>query len=97
MIIVWGSIETKPEFTENALELSLEHVKRSRLEPGCLMHSVQIDVENKQRIVFFEEWEDMNALQIHFQVPESVEFIKAVSGMATGAPLLKIFDATQVK
>lgn len=96
MIIVWGSFEASEEHMDRVLELSLQHVRRSRQEPGCVSHSVQIDVENRNRLVFIEEWETMSALQTHFKVPESGEFIAAVSQQAVSPPVMKIFDATQV-
>jgi quinol monooxygenase YgiN len=94
MIIVWGSIEARAEQFDEVLRLCLEHVHRSRSEPGCISHSVQVDAENPHRLVFFEEWRDMSSLQTHFKVPESELFIKSVSQLTAGAPAMKIYDAT---
>ena len=94
MVIVWGSIEAMDDRLDEILRLSHEHVRRSRKEPGRVSHSVQIDAENRNRLVFFEEWESMAALQTHFQVPESAGFIKAVSDMAVSPPVMKLYEAT---
>ena len=94
MIIVWGSIEARADKVEEAKQLSLDHVRRSRKEPGCISHSVQADVENPNRLVFFEEWEDMPALQAHFEVAESAEFIESVTRLAACPPTMKIFEST---
>jgi quinol monooxygenase YgiN len=96
MVIVWGSIETLPDKFEEAIQLSLEHVHRSRQEPGCISHNVHIDVENRARLVFFEEWVDMPALQRHFAVPASGGFVGRVSRLAVGPPEMKIFESEQV-
>ena len=96
MIIVWGSIEAMPDKTEEAIQLSLEHVHRSRKESGCISHSVHIDAENPQRLVFFEEWADMAALHTHFAVPESGDFVERVGRLAVGPPEMKIFESTLV-
>lgn len=96
MIIVWGSIEARAEQFDEVLRLCLEHVQRSRSEPGCISHSVQVDTENPHRLVFFEEWQDMSSLQAHFKVPESGQFIENVSHLSAGAPAMKIYDATPV-
>jgi quinol monooxygenase YgiN len=93
VIIVWGSIEARAGKLEEVLQLCLEHVHRSRSEPGCISHSVQVDAENPNRLVFFEEWRDMPSLQVHFQVPESRLFIRNASQLATGTPAMKIYDA----
>lgn len=97
MIIVWGSIEARDDCREKVLQLSHEHVRRSRKEPGCVSHSVQIDAENSNRLIFYEEWETMSALQAHFQVPESAEFVTAVGELAIGPPVMKLYEATQLQ
>ena len=94
MIIVWGRVNVKPGHFDDVLRLSLEHVHRSRKEPGCLHHSVQSDVENPLSLVFYEEWEDMAALQLHFQVPESGQFVAALTALLTGDPEMKVYEAT---
>lgn len=96
MIIVWGSIEARADSLEEATRLSLEHVHRSRDEPGCISHSVQVDVENPNRLVFFEEWEDQSALQAHFAVDESRDFVSKVSRLAVTPPEIRIFESTHV-
>jgi quinol monooxygenase YgiN len=97
MIIVWGSVEARGNCREEVLRLSYEHVRRSRKEPGCVSHSVQIDADNKNRLIFFEEWETMPALQTHFQVPESAAFVAAVGKLAIGPPEMKLYEATQLR
>jgi quinol monooxygenase YgiN len=94
MIIVWGSIEALADRLEEASRLSLEHVIRSRGEPGCISHSVQVDVENPNRLVFFEEWEDQSALEAHFALAESRDFVGKVSTLAVTPPQIRIFEST---
>lgn len=96
MIIVTGSVKVRPDALEELLRLSLEHVHRSRLEPGCLLHSAHQDVEDPNRIVFLEHWADLEALLVHFRVPESGEFAKAVTNVAVDAPTLEIYTAETV-
>jgi len=75
------------------LQLSLEHVRRSRLEPGCLLHSVHHDVDDPSRLVFVEHWVDRDALLTHFRVPASRAFAKAAGDLAAEQPTLEIYDA----
>jgi quinol monooxygenase YgiN len=49
MIIVTGSVVARAETFDRVWALSVEHVHRSRLEPGCLSHSVYRDHENPLR------------------------------------------------
>ena len=96
MLIVTGSIQARPDCIDQALTLSLAHVQRSRQEPGCLMHSVHRDAEDPLRLVFLEHWVDADALREHFAVPESGEFVRAVSALAAQPPEMTIYEARPV-
>lgn len=93
VLIVTGSIRVRPEELERAVELSLEHVRRSRAEPGCLLHSVHRDVEEPLRLVFLEHWSDASALRTHFDVPASGAFVRALSRLTDNPPEMVIYDA----
>lgn len=97
MIIVTGSVQAKADRIDEVLALSLEHVRRARNEPGCLLHSVHQDVEDPQRVVFVEHWQDADALRAHFAVPESSAFVAGLTDLVAGSPTLDIFDATPAR
>ena len=96
MIIVWGCAEAQRGKLDELLRISLEHVARSREEPGCIQHGVHIDAENENRLVFFEQWADRAVLQTHFDVPESGGFVQQAKALSVGPPEIRIFDSTQV-
>jgi len=93
MIIVTGSVTAKADNIAEATGISLEHVHRSRQEPGCLSHDVHIDVENPLHLVFVERWADLAALRAHFAVPESRGFARALGQLAAAPPVLQIYSA----
>ncbi len=93
MIIVLGSISVRPDAVKQALQLSQEHVMRSRAEPGCIAHAVHVDSENPARLVFVEKWASPADLRTHFQVPASGAFVKALGELAVSEPSMEIFDA----
>jgi quinol monooxygenase YgiN len=97
MIIVTGSVRARPDAIDEVLRLSLEHVHRSRAEPGCLLHSVHRDVEDELRVVFLEHWTDQQALAAHFGVPASNEFVQAVTALAAEPPTIDIYEAEQAR
>jgi quinol monooxygenase YgiN len=97
MIIVTGTVTARPEALDEVMRLSLEHVHRSRLEPGCLLHSVHQDVENANRVVFIEHWSDRDALLAHFGVPASRAFAKQVEQFASERSSMAIYDAETVR
>ena len=96
MIIVTGSLVVKEGSLTDALTLSIEHVRRSRAENGCISHAVHQDAENPARLVFVEEWSDNATLAAHFAVPASRAFAKAIGELAVEAPKLNVFEAKRV-
>jgi quinol monooxygenase YgiN len=97
MIVVTGSVTARPDSFDDVRRLSLEHVQRSRTEPGCISHAVQVDCENPLRLVFFEQWADRTALLNHFAVPASREFVKALQPLASAASTIELYDATRLE
>jgi quinol monooxygenase YgiN len=93
MIIVTGSVQAQPEHVDELLALCVEHVTRSRGEPGCISHEVHRDVEDPLRVFFFERWKDTAALRAHFEVPASLTFVTAAGVLASASPTLEIYAA----
>jgi quinol monooxygenase YgiN len=94
MIIVLGRVTARPDTIDEAIRVSLEHVHRSRVEPGCLLHSVHRDVEDPMTLVFIEHWADRDALSAHFRVPASNAFVGALRVVAAEPPSMEIYDAS---
>ena len=92
MVIVTGSVTARPDTFETLLDAALAHVRRSRLEEGCLLHSVMVDAENPLRLVFFEQWSDRAALEAHFRQPGSGEFMSAVRELAAESTRVQTFE-----
>jgi len=96
MIVVTGSVTAKPDTFDEVRRLSLEHVHRSRTEPGCISHAVHVDCENPLKLVFFEQWADRAALLTHFAVPASRDFVRSLQSLAAAATTIEIYDATKL-
>jgi len=97
MIVVTGSVTARQDSFDEVRRLSLEHVHRSRTEPGCISHAVHVDCENPLRLVFFERWADRAALLNHFAVPASREFVKSLQSLASAATTIELYDATRLE
>lgn len=97
MIIVTGSAIAREGADAEMQEISLEHVLRSRTEPGCISHEVSRDVEEPRRFVFVERWADMAALQVHFRVDASRQFAKDLAQLSDGKPEMAIYQADAIK
>jgi len=90
MLVVTGSVTARPESFEALRQAALDHVHRSRTEPGCLTHSVQVDCEDPLRLVFYEEWADRAALDVHFAQAGSLHFMRAVRELGATSTRVRI-------
>jgi quinol monooxygenase YgiN len=97
MIIVTGSATAREGADGEMQKISLEHVLRSRTEPGCISHAVSRDVEEPNRFVFVERWTDMAALQVHFRVEASRQFAKALAQLSDGKLEMTLYQADTIK
>ena len=97
MIVVTGSVTAREETLGEIRKLSLEHVHRSRQEPGCISHAVHFDCEDPLRLVFIEQWADRAALLAHFAVPASRDFVRALQPLAAAATTIEIYDAAKLE
>ena len=97
MILVTGSAVAGPGSLDEALRLSLEHVRRSRQEPGCVSHAVHVDAEDPMRLVFAEVWEDADSLRAHFELPASVAFVIALTPLLVGPPTMEVYEASPTR
>lgn len=94
MILVLGSITAKPDTFETLRHMAVEHVERSRTEPGCISHDVHIDNANRLKLVFIEKWSDVAALGTHFKVKASIDFVNRARELGAAAPTIEIYEAS---
>jgi quinol monooxygenase YgiN len=95
MLIVTGTVTARPETFDDLLRAALDHVARSRTEPGCLNHGVHADCENPLRLFFFEQWADRPALDEHFAQPGSQAFMRTVRELAASGSGVQIFPIVE--
>ena len=93
-IIVLGTASATEADIDELIAAALAHVERSRLEPGCISHGVQRDVEDPLRLVFVERWADRAALDVHFRQPGSAEFVEVVGRLQSAPPTLDIYTVS---
>jgi len=96
MVIVLADVQVVPHHHDEAWALTQAHVARSRAEPGCVSHAVYEDPDRAHHLVFVEQWASEDALQAHFAVPASVDFVNALATMAAGRPRIRMYRATEL-
>ena len=96
MLIISGDITARSDSIADMTRAAIEHVRRSRLEPGCISHDVSIDAENALRLIFFERWQDVAALTAHFALPASRTFWRLLQELAAKPGAMQIYDAREI-
>jgi quinol monooxygenase YgiN len=96
MILVTGSILAREDTFDDVLRACLEHVERSRQEPGCISHDVHVDCQNPMRLFFFEQWADEAALRTHFAVEGSKAFVRSLKGRIVETSGTQIYRAEAI-
>jgi quinol monooxygenase YgiN len=96
MILVTGSLQTRPETSARLIALCRAHCERSRREDGCISHNVHADLDEPANLVFVEYWRDMEALRAHFALQESRDFVKQARSLSAGGAPMRIFDINDV-
>jgi len=96
MILVTGSILAREDAFDEVLTSCLQHVERSRAEPGCISHDVHFDCQNPMRLFFFEQWADEAALRAHFAVEGSRAFVKSLKGRIVETSGTRIYRAESI-
>jgi quinol monooxygenase YgiN len=92
MVVVTGSVIARSETLDELWALCVEHVRRSRSEPGCLSHAVYRDPEHALRLVFVEEWTDRAAIEAHFALAASRDFVRSARRLASEPPQMKVLE-----
>jgi quinol monooxygenase YgiN len=93
MIVVTGSVTARADSFDEVRKLCLEHVRRSRTEPGCISHAVQVDCPPAAGV--FRA--DRTALLAHFGFPASRDFVNRVQSLAAAATTIELYDATRLE
>lgn len=97
MLIVSGDVTARADAIDDMLRAALEHVRRSRHEPGCISHDVSVDAENPLRLLFFERWRDPEALKAHFALPASQTFWRRLQQLAAHPGAMRIHEAAEIR
>ena len=85
MIVVTGSVTARENSLDEVRKLSLEHVRRSCKEPGCVSHAVHVDCENPLRLVFIEQWADRATLSALFRAAGLARFRPCAAAARRGS------------
>lgn len=96
MITITASILTTADNRDAIVKLCAEHSARSRKECGCISHHIYADCEDTSQLFFYEQWQDEAAVSEHFQVPESLQFVKDLTALVGMRPEIQIYQSKPI-
>jgi quinol monooxygenase YgiN len=84
MIIVHGTFPVKADVRDDALELMRQMASASRAELGCISYEFYVGLADPNRLLLFQEWESVEALQGHFETDHMEEFLRVLPDVLNG-------------
>ena len=91
MIVVVGRVRTDAEKREALVRIGQAVAAASRTESGCISYRLYEDTETENEFVFVEEWENGEALQLHFATPHIREFMHEIPATIIAPPDVKFY------
>ncbi|MBQ24322.1 putative quinol monooxygenase [Alcanivorax sp.] len=96
MIIVKGSFPVKEDEQPQALELVQALASASRGERGCLAYEVYLQADAPRVIMVWQQWSNLDALEIHFGSEHVDAFLDAIPDMIDGDVTSARFDVSSM-
>jgi quinol monooxygenase YgiN len=87
MVILQGVFTVNPDDREQFVQASIEGMRSSRQEEGCLEYVIAADPLDPGRVVLSERWESTEHLQQHLQGQSTRRDDSAQGGSARPTPL----------
>lgn len=89
MLIVIATLQGQPEKRELISTALAKAAAASRGDAGCLSYAFHVDLEDPDRFVSVETWEDQASLDAHFQAPHLAELFGVLGDALAGPPDIK--------
>ncbi len=89
--VINARIMVKPEAIIEFLDLAKTMVKNSNSEQGCSIYKLYQEIGNPQSFIFYEVYENQNAVDIHNSSPYFKTFIEQMSDLVIDKPQVDVF------
>ena len=84
MIVIAGHARIKPEAREEAIVAATEMQRLSSAESGCQEYGFWFAVDDPHKLLLFERWDDLAALERHREEPHFAEFGSRIGEFVDG-------------
>lgn len=85
MVIISLTFSPREDVREAVLAAWTAMIKDSQTEPGCITFGVSTDLLAPNALRLYEEWEDLQALKAHRQMPHTRRFQAAMAELGENA------------
>lgn len=93
MIVIVGHARIRPEAREEAIAAATRMQELSSAEAGCQEYGFWFAVDDPDRLLLFERWDDLAALERHTQTPHFAEFGGRLNDFVDGPVELLRYEA----
>ncbi|MBC3759928.1 antibiotic biosynthesis monooxygenase [Hyunsoonleella sp. SJ7] len=92
-IVVVIQVSIKKAETENFSKLAKSMADESFSEKGCLSYKISESLLEENEFLFYEKYENAEALEKHNSSAHFNNFINSITPMLTQEPIIEKFDA----
>jgi autoinducer 2-degrading protein len=89
--VINARINIKPEAIDQFISLAKTMVENSNSEKGCLIYKLYQEVGNPQSFIFYEVYENQDAVDNHNSSGHFKIFIEQVTQLALDKPQVDVF------
>ena len=97
MIIVHGQFPILKDQQARAHKLMQEMAAASRLETGCVSYEFYAALTNPCKLLLFQEWESVGALQDHFETDHMEMFLTHLPEILAGEIVTRRYEVRHQK
>jgi len=91
MLVVIASLPGKSDKRAECVAALTKAASASRGDAGCISYSFTVDLENPDRYVSVELWEDQASLDAHFTTPHVAELFTLAPELLDGEVDIKTY------
>jgi quinol monooxygenase YgiN len=95
MHIIVARIKVKPDCLAEFLVASRAIIEGTRAEPGCIFYALHQDVHEPESFLFYEEWQDRSAIDLHFAEAHFLAFGQQIADLIEEPPQVTIHTVAQ--
>jgi quinol monooxygenase YgiN len=95
-IIITAHIQIQPAKRAKAIEIAQQMSAASEQEAGCRRYRFWADLADANTFFLFEEWENQEALDHHFQTPHMATFQQHLPELLAAAPVIHKYTIAAV-